>query len=515
MKVAHNILANLAGTFWGTAVGLVVVPIYLRLIGAEGYGLVGFYAVLSGLLSVLDGGFSAAASRQLARSDSEVSGRGASMGKMLQTLEWLFFGIAVVAGLFVVGMAPILVSKWLNVQKLSAEGAILAVRLMGLILIVQFPLALYNGCLMGMQRQVLLNGINGVIATFRALGGVAVLLWVSPTVEAFFAWQALITGVNLAWAGYSVHRLIPDRAAGGRFEFTEIRRLSSFAVGMGGINMLGLIVTQLDKVVLSWLLPLQQFGYYVLAWTLATIIYRLAGPVFGAVLPRMTQLTAAGPADSWGSFFQKSAQLMAVLIVPFSLFMGTFAEDIVLLWTHDIAIAHADRWVLALLAIGTMLNGIVQIPYSLHIAQGRIRPIFTMSLLVLVVAAPIVYFLAMTFGSVGAASVWVMVNFAYLCTIAALTLPLIGRAELKAWLWHSVAKPVALSGLLLIGLKAIVGDGETMPRMNLLVQLAAAGIVCQLFVGALVPFSREKALGALRQVIRRLVRGRRPVDNGG
>jgi O-antigen/teichoic acid export membrane protein len=359
-----------------------------------------------------------------------------------------------------------------------------------------------------------LNGINGVVTTCRALGGVAVLWWVSPTIEAFFAWQGMITGVNLIWARLCVHRLIPDRSTGERFEFAEIRRLSSFAMGMGGINMLGLILTQLDKLILSWLLPLQQFGYYVLAWTLGTVIYRLAGPVFSAVQPRMTQLTSAGSSETWGSFLQKSGQVMAVLIVPFSLFMATFAEEIVLLWTHDLAIARADRWVLALLAFGTMFNGIVQIPYSLHIAQGRIRPIFVMSLLVVLFAAPMVYFLTLTLGPVGAASVWTIANLVFLVTIAALTWPLIGRAALAAWLWHSMAKPVAFSLLLLAGLKAVLADGEMVPRVVLLLHLAAAGIICQFFVIALVPFSRERALGALRQV-RRLLSGGRPVDNGG
>ena len=65
--VRRHITANLVGQGWIALMGLVFVPFYLKFIGAEGYGLVGFFIVLSTSLSILDAGLSAAAVREVAK----------------------------------------------------------------------------------------------------------------------------------------------------------------------------------------------------------------------------------------------------------------------------------------------------------------------------------------------------------------------------------------------------------------------------------------------------------------
>lgn len=40
-------------------------------------------------------------------------------------------------------------------------------------------------------NQVLLNIANSSIVTLRFLGAVGILIWVSPTMQAFFLWQGL------------------------------------------------------------------------------------------------------------------------------------------------------------------------------------------------------------------------------------------------------------------------------------------------------------------------------------
>src|SRR5258706_5670357 len=42
--LSHNLLANFAGSAWVAVAQLVAVPLYVRMIGVEGYALVGFYA---------------------------------------------------------------------------------------------------------------------------------------------------------------------------------------------------------------------------------------------------------------------------------------------------------------------------------------------------------------------------------------------------------------------------------------------------------------------------------------
>ncbi len=47
-RLRLNVLSNLVGTGWLALVQVLVVPIYLQLLGVEGYGVIGFYLTLQG-----------------------------------------------------------------------------------------------------------------------------------------------------------------------------------------------------------------------------------------------------------------------------------------------------------------------------------------------------------------------------------------------------------------------------------------------------------------------------------
>lgn len=49
MALRNNILANYASQLYVTAAGILMVPVYIRYMGAEAYGLVGFFAMLQAL----------------------------------------------------------------------------------------------------------------------------------------------------------------------------------------------------------------------------------------------------------------------------------------------------------------------------------------------------------------------------------------------------------------------------------------------------------------------------------
>src|SRR5687768_9992984 len=63
----RNIAANLVGQIWVAAVAVVFVPVYIRLLGIEAYGLIGFFATLQVWLTLLDSGLTPMIARETAR----------------------------------------------------------------------------------------------------------------------------------------------------------------------------------------------------------------------------------------------------------------------------------------------------------------------------------------------------------------------------------------------------------------------------------------------------------------
>ena len=67
MSLRRNILVNYASQIYVTLVGIVVVPLYIKYMGAEAYGLVGFFAMLQTWFMLLDMGLTPTMARETAR----------------------------------------------------------------------------------------------------------------------------------------------------------------------------------------------------------------------------------------------------------------------------------------------------------------------------------------------------------------------------------------------------------------------------------------------------------------
>src|ERR1035437_3091490 len=67
MSVRRNAIANYLGQGWRAIMGLVFVPLYVRYLGIEAYGLIGIFAILQAWLGLLDMGMRPALGREMAR----------------------------------------------------------------------------------------------------------------------------------------------------------------------------------------------------------------------------------------------------------------------------------------------------------------------------------------------------------------------------------------------------------------------------------------------------------------
>src|SRR5580658_5688935 len=139
-SLRRNIVANFVGKASVAALGILFPPIIARLLGIESYGLIGIYASLNGTLSVLDLGLTATLTRQMARlSDERTEEAATAMRDMVRTFELVFWGIGVCAGGVVFVAAPLVASHWVHAQTLPPEAITASIRLMGLVVCLQWP----------------------------------------------------------------------------------------------------------------------------------------------------------------------------------------------------------------------------------------------------------------------------------------------------------------------------------------------------------------------------------------
>jgi O-antigen/teichoic acid export membrane protein len=443
-----NIAANIAGRIWGVVAYYLFVPFYLKRLGPEAYGVVGFFGVLLGVLVIVDLGLTSTMSREMARLGATRED-GAERRDLARTLEILYLAAALLMGALVFFGAPLFADRWLQARTLPRGVLIEALRIMGLAIAFQLPASFYFGGLLGLERLVLANALQIAWGFVRSGGAVLALWLLAPTLQVFFV---TVAGANLIFL--IVFREACWRSIGPgappRFRGALLARTWRYSAGIAGMAVLSTLLTQLDKLVVSRLLPLDTFAHYSLAAMLSQSPAIVAVAIATALFPRLTALAAKGHTEDLRRLYHDGCQLVCVVSLPMGLTLAAYAPEVLRFWTHSPDTAAAAGLAAALLSIGSTMLAIQFVPYQLALAFGWVGLNLRIAAVSLVVMAPALWWLVSRFGVVGAASTWLALNVG--TTIA--MIPWLHRRLLpgatRVWLLSDVARPL-LATLAVLG----------------------------------------------------------------
>lgn len=438
--VKKNIFANFIGSIWAALMGFVFLPIYIKYIGLEAYGLIGLYSTILALSSLLDMGLSTTLNRELARLSVNKENT-EEMRDMVRTLEIPYWLIGFIIFITVISLSSQIAYKWVNLKHMTAQSVQIVICIMGLLVAFQWPISFYSGGLMGLQKQLPLNIINILMSSLRGLGGVFILWKISGTIEAYFYWQIFISGINVIMIGGYLWGCLSVIKNKPLFKYDILKKLWKFAAGMTGISVLGTILMQMDKVVLSKMISLEKFGYYSLSSVVGMNMYKVIMPVYSAVYPRFTSLIALKKNNEIIILYHKSSQLISVLVFSLSMVFLFFSKEILFLWTGDYATVANTYMIANYIIIGTVLNGLMNMPSALQLAYGKTRLLLIINIISIFIFLPFMIFLVRLYGGIGAAYIWVALNSFYFLIIPFIMHIDLLCGEMKKWYVNDILKP--------------------------------------------------------------------------
>jgi O-antigen/teichoic acid export membrane protein len=447
MSVIRNVLANYLGAAWTALMAVAFLPLYIRYLGIEAYGLVGFFITLQAWLLLLDMGLSPTLNREMARFSA---GQNSAQGirDLLRSMEIIYLGVAILVALLASVLGSWIATGWLRPQTLSTAEVSRALAIMGLFFALQWMGTLYRSALSGLQLQVWLSGTSAVVASLRAGGAVLVLAWISPTIAAFLLFQCAVSLLETALLGWYVAHQLPRAPQAARFSLDTLRSVWRFAAGLSAVAFLATLLTQVDRLLLAKLLPLDSYGYFSLAVTVAGGLAVTIGPLHRAAYPRLTELVASGDAQTLTREYHRFAQWLSIVVCPAALVLCMFPAEILLLWTRDLATATAVAPLVSVWVAGSALNGLMHMPYAAQLAHGWTRLSITVNLIAVVVMVPAMLLLVPRHGAIAAAWIWVAINVGYsLFSIAAMHRRIL-RAEKWAWYFYDVLAPAGAAALI-------------------------------------------------------------------
>lgn len=451
----RNLIANYLGQGWAALMGLAFIPVYVRYLGIEAFGLIGIFSLLQVWLGLLDMGMKPTLNREMARFAGG-SHTVEFIRDLLRSIEVATLGLAVLTFAGVALASNWLAASWLRAESLPVPVVAQTFAIMGAITALRFLEGIYGSSLLGLQRQVAFNLITACAATLRGVGAVAVLVWVAPTLTAFFLWQGLASLASLAVMAVVTYASLPNGSRRGHCSIAALRSVWRFAGGMLGIAFLTLILTQVDKILLSRLLTLGEYGYYALAAAVAGGLYMLVSPITQAWFPRLNQLQLSSDPAALIRTYHQGAQLVSVILGSVAVVLIVHPESILSLWTQNPELAQRTAPLLRLLALGNLLNGLMWIPYQTQLAYGWTGLTIRINVVAVLLIVPAILWTTPRYGSEGAALVWVVLNAGYLLVGVHFMYRRILSSEKWRWYREDVMQPLLAGATVALALEWVL-----------------------------------------------------------
>ena len=435
-----NVIANYISKLWVFASIYLFIPIYIKFLGVESYGVINFYTVILSILLFADAGLSATLSREFARSTDRIYSR-----NLLHTIERLYFVIIGVIIIALIFFSDTIVEKYLHSNLIPKEKLSICVKLMGVGIAFQFITTLYYSGLMGLQKQVLANTINVFWSFFRT-GIVLVLLYIYPSLYTFFIWQIISNIIFFLIMRLQLWKEIKaDHSP--QFKFEIIKTVGKFALGMMAMSIISSLNTQVDKLVVSKYLSLEQFGLYSLAAVISQISILVITPLSMAILPNLTKHVEEKKFDEIKKIFNLNSYVVSTIVSITTIALLMFTKEIIYIWTGNEFISKSLEIIVKVLLLGSSFLALQFMPYILAISNGHTKTNIKMGIVTVIIIIPSLIYCINKFGLIGATYPWLILNFISTFCLGYFILKMFMKGEFNTWLFKNTILPFVISGI--------------------------------------------------------------------
>lgn len=399
--IAMNTLINLTGQLLPLLVGMVTIPMLIKGLGIERFGVLTLAWMFIGYFSLFDLGLG----RALTQIVSNRSGNEEAMG--LPGLVWsalAVMAIVGVAGSVVAGLlSPVLIAKVFKMSDPLRQESLLAFYFLAASIPIVVLSSGFVGILAAYQRFDLINAVRLPLglATF-------VLPLLMLPFSSSIAYITLLLALSrlascLVQYGLCL-RVIPGLGKERRFMPEALKPLLGLGGWMTVTNIIGPLMVYLDRFVIGAVISVTAVAHYATPYEIVTKLWIVPSALAATLFPAFAANQTGDPGRTV-QLLSKGIAAIFVMTFPIVLVLVTFSQEGLTLWLGK-DFADKSTLVSQWLAVGVFINCLAQVVFAL--VQGRGRPDLTakIHLLELVVYLPLLGWGLQRYGIVGAAAAW-------------------------------------------------------------------------------------------------------------
>ena len=505
-----GLLINYLGQAWSALLSFVFIPFYIKYLGPESYALVGFYAVFQAWMSILDSGLSQYIQREAGRIGGQIWQKDAYfLRRYLARLVFLSEGVAVALSAVSIAIgfffSLYFAGTWFQADLIQPALIKKAIVLMSLAIAIRFFESFYRAVLLGSQRYWFVNLHTIVFSTLRSFGALLLLVLFNVDVVSFFWWQLFIAAWSvIAFKAYLSFRLGVPLGVWLRSSPSPSSAISfkpspmTFAKGAYGLALLSTLIFQADRVVLSRVLPMYEYGYFSAAAGLSAIILLMIAPVSAYFFPQLCIAYESNNRQIFRQCFCLGTQIIVVTTGSIAFMSSMISEQALFAWSQDALMAKSIAPTLSFLMLGNFLNVLTFMPYLALLAAGNTVRWLRIYMLFALLYVSILFLVAQSYGALGSSASWFCMNLCLVFVVSRFGFEGFTSGFCRDWLLRSIIYPVlsALSAATIcgIGMKQL----EYLSRLEFLFLFVLAVFlvsICALF------FARDLRSHVLKKIV--------------
>lgn len=405
MSIKKDLIANYIGTGISALAPILALPWYLTALGHKQWGLLSFVALLQGMLAIANSGMAQALVREFSNSGTANS----RVGELLVFFERIYWIFSIVAGIFLILLAEPISIYWLKFTS-KPDVALAEMSIWGgaILFIFQFPIAVYKSVLTSRGWQPHLNAISIFFIILRHLSGVLVVSYFL-SIQSYLILHVIVTIFeSIAFRSFTWKKLnLANQKTQLKWN-EDIRLIFKSSSWLSICVLISLVTVHMDKLIISWNLPIEQLGYYTIATSLGFGLIQIFNPIATTMLPRLIE-SRSNPVlrKTISRSVLKINLIIIFLILIGFIFLGNIFLDF---WLKDKLVSNAIYPVLAILLLGTCLNALYNIEYMNWIADGNTRKILSVNIVAFFSVIIFMPILIKQHGIIGASFGWVLIN---------------------------------------------------------------------------------------------------------
>jgi O-antigen/teichoic acid export membrane protein len=362
----RNAASSYFAMAWLGGLSLITIPIYIRIVGINEWGLVAACLGLQILSGLVDIGFSQIVPRWIAREANDP----ARLVRLIAYLRLIYSGLAVTLFVALQIFAEYISHDWFRVSATDTDALEFVIRITSVQILFQFVNNLHIGIWNGLQRQVLANTLNCVFGTLKHTVALPALLLISPHASVYASSFACIAFVEVLLNATIMQRMLRNVNGDDTVAHLDLapflREASVMSVGV----IVGLLTTSMDRIFLSRTVDATSFGIYTTVLALALFFLQLQAPITRAYFPSMVQQFQASGLMPW-SIVRKVLAGSALLCALPALTACILAPQLLSIWLADAEFTARGTQPLQLLLLAIALNSLYNCVYMAIVAIGR------------------------------------------------------------------------------------------------------------------------------------------------